>query len=465
MGTPRTAMRTPSCLLFTCLLAGLRVSLPTGEEHWLGSPGCRGALSPGGGRGGERFMGIGLHNLGLRGGGFKKSRGPRQLHNYVPKQKRAGENPLQVNKPHRMRKKEKDRTKAETKMKNVLASVKMEDREKLYDAGAIDAPFHSDKFRSRAARVKTGDISDLSEFDDEAVVKEVVDVKRKRKDRDSKEWRGRRVGRAGPTEDEQMGAAAGTENTGLGGDPADSHAGYSGGVAAMEDEEELKLPEQKKVSSMEKLSEGLAKGDVVEYRDAQGAWVRAEVMSVDRGIAPISVSVQLSGGHVRETVLERLRAIARPPPPASSCLASFRGPRGFDAGVAPPREQVSAARSVDPTERFFDRARGGILNPGLRAAMLLPRLSSSDAMDHGTAEAPSAPKGEDGLLGGGDVRFSAAALARAGGGKAADEKRERDKELRGVAPKAGGKQAVGQPRVRTADASARKDHRYRRYGR
>lgn len=286
-------------------------------------------------------MGIGLHNLGLRGGGFKKSRGPRQLHNYVPKQKRAGENPLQVNKPHRMRKKEKDRTKAETKMKNVLASVKMEDREKLYDAGAIDAPFHSDKFRSRAARVKTGDISDLSEFDDEAVVKEVVDVKRKRKDRDSKEWRGRRVGRAGPTEDEQMGAAAGTENTGLGGDPADSHAGYSGGVAAMEDEEELKLPEQKKVSSMEKLSEGLAKGDVVEYRDAQGAWVRAEVMSVDRGIAPISVSVQLSGGHVRETVLERLRAIARPPPPASSCLASFRGPRGFDAGVAPPREQVT----------------------------------------------------------------------------------------------------------------------------
>jgi len=50
----------------------------------------------------------------------------------------------------------------------------------------------------------------------------------------------------------------------------------------MEDGEGLTLPDQKRVSPMEKLGESLAKGDVVEYHQ-EGAWVRAEVMSVDRG--------------------------------------------------------------------------------------------------------------------------------------------------------------------------------------
>ena len=242
-----------------------------------GRPGGRGATTA---AWVERFMGLGMHSLRLR-GGFKKARGPRQLHNYVPKQKRAGENPLQINKPHRMRKKEKDRTKAETKMKNVLASVKMEDREKLYNAGAIDAPLHSAKWKSRAARAATGDISDLSEFDDQPAVEE-VDEKRGPKHRDAEEWRGRRVGMAGPKEDEQMGEAAETERTGL---ADDSHAIDSGGEAAMEDGDGLNLPGQKRVSPMEKLGKSLAKGDVVEYSQ-QGEWVRAEVMSVDRGITP-----------------------------------------------------------------------------------------------------------------------------------------------------------------------------------
>jgi len=39
----------------------------------------------------------------LRGGGKGMGRKVRQLHNYVPKQRRRGENPLQINKPHRRR--------------------------------------------------------------------------------------------------------------------------------------------------------------------------------------------------------------------------------------------------------------------------------------------------------------------------------------------------------------------------
>ena len=73
---------------------------------------------------------------------------------------------MQVNKPHRMRKKEKDRSKAEKRLSNVLTSVRMEDRERLYDAGAIDAPHFSDKFRTRASRLEAGEASELSDMGD-----------------------------------------------------------------------------------------------------------------------------------------------------------------------------------------------------------------------------------------------------------------------------------------------------------
>eukprot|EP00961_Rhodomonas_salina_P142691 1920858-Rhodomonas_salina.4 len=76
----------------------------------------------------------------LRGGARskRKVRAIRQLHNYVPKQKRAGQNPLQTNKAHRMRKKEKDRHKAKKKTKGALSSVRLEDREDLYDRGILE---------------------------------------------------------------------------------------------------------------------------------------------------------------------------------------------------------------------------------------------------------------------------------------------------------------------------------------
>jgi hypothetical protein len=67
--------------------------------------------------------------LRLRGGKkFKMGKKVRQLHNYVPKQQRVGENPMQINKPHRKRKKHKDREKAQRKLRNVQDSVKVRSR-------------------------------------------------------------------------------------------------------------------------------------------------------------------------------------------------------------------------------------------------------------------------------------------------------------------------------------------------
>jgi hypothetical protein len=85
-------------------------------------------------------------------GGRKKNRHMgkkvRQLHNYVPKQRRAHENPLQINKPHRKRKKAKEREAAAKRMRNVQNSVKTgEGREELYSHGLIDRPEMSAKAR------------------------------------------------------------------------------------------------------------------------------------------------------------------------------------------------------------------------------------------------------------------------------------------------------------------------------
>lgn len=85
-------------------------------------------------------------------GGRKKNRHMgkkvRQLHNYVPKQRRAHENPLQINKPHRKRKKAKEREAAAKRVRNVQKSVKTgEGREELYSHGLIDRPEMSAKAR------------------------------------------------------------------------------------------------------------------------------------------------------------------------------------------------------------------------------------------------------------------------------------------------------------------------------
>ncbi|MGB1605037.1 MAG: hypothetical protein ACPIOQ_70540, partial [Promethearchaeia archaeon] len=65
-----------------------------------------------------RYAASNLRSLQLRGGGFHKSRKIRMLNNWKPKHKREGENPLQVHKAHRMRKKEKDRSAADRMQRN-----------------------------------------------------------------------------------------------------------------------------------------------------------------------------------------------------------------------------------------------------------------------------------------------------------------------------------------------------------
>jgi hypothetical protein len=82
----------------------------------------------------------------LRGGGFHKSRKVRKLNNWKPKHKREGENPLQIHKAHRMRKKEKDHAVSERKVRNVMSSVKMQDREQLYAAGVLETPEVNSRF-------------------------------------------------------------------------------------------------------------------------------------------------------------------------------------------------------------------------------------------------------------------------------------------------------------------------------
>lgn len=102
--------------------------------------------------------------LRLRGGGFHKTRKVRKLNNWKPKHKREGENPLQIHKAHRMRKKEKDHTASERKVRNVLSSVKMQDREQLHAAGVLETPEVNSRFirnqrvRAEAAR-PTGEAS------------------------------------------------------------------------------------------------------------------------------------------------------------------------------------------------------------------------------------------------------------------------------------------------------------------
>ena len=73
--------------------------------------GARGVV--GGGAGGSRRARCGA--MRLRGGGFHKARKIRKFNNWKPKHKRDGENPLQVHKAHRMRKKEKERASADQK--------------------------------------------------------------------------------------------------------------------------------------------------------------------------------------------------------------------------------------------------------------------------------------------------------------------------------------------------------------
>ena len=94
--------------------------------------------------------------LRLRGGGFHKARKVRALNNWKPKHKREGENPLQVHKAHRMRKKEKDHASSERKVRNVLSSVKMEDREKLFAEGVISTPEVNRRFiRNQRVRAES----------------------------------------------------------------------------------------------------------------------------------------------------------------------------------------------------------------------------------------------------------------------------------------------------------------------
>ena len=101
---------------------------------------------------GIRSAASNLRSLQLRGGGFHKSRKIRMLHNWKPKHKREGENPLQVHKAHRMRKKEKDRSAADRMQRNIAASVKMQDREALHEQGLIQTPEVTDRYRYHQRR-------------------------------------------------------------------------------------------------------------------------------------------------------------------------------------------------------------------------------------------------------------------------------------------------------------------------
>lgn len=59
----------------------------------------------------------------------------------------------------------------------------------------------------------------------------------------------------------------------------------------------------------------VVKGQMVWYKEKDGAWVEVEVVSVDRSIDPPSYGIRLNGpgGATRETERERL-SVQRPPP-------------------------------------------------------------------------------------------------------------------------------------------------------
>lgn len=198
---------------------------------------------------------------------------------------------------------------------------------------------------------------------------------------------------------------------------------------------------------------------------------------------------------MRETVVERLRLLPRAAPPAHP-LAALRGPRGADAGTVPPREQVAAARAVDPAAQFYDRRRGEVLHPALRAAMGLPRLMAPPAA--GASPAPPPPPGLAARSSGdimgklppgehernpperarpvGHARRLAHAGRRAAGSLLgqtqtlrAAEREEEAAEAHAAERARRGKLSreelarLASPRV--GGAGVRKDHRFRRYGR
>lgn len=131
VGQPRcTAVRTDKPIQLSACKLGENALCDHGDcrsaaecVQYLEDRGVRAGQRRGRDRAGKQGCLGGSCMLRLRGGGFHKGRKIRVLNNWKPKHKREGENPLQVHKAHRMRKKEKDRSSADKKLRSLSTAL------------------------------------------------------------------------------------------------------------------------------------------------------------------------------------------------------------------------------------------------------------------------------------------------------------------------------------------------------
>ena len=88
-----------------------------------------------------------------------------------------------------------------------------------------------------------------------------------------------------------------------------------------------------------------AKGDAVWYKQRDGSWAPAKVVSVDKSIDPPSLGIELAEGHWRETEAHRLRPRGSTATHAGGTLV--HAGLGAGAGLAGGAAGLSTAAAVD----------------------------------------------------------------------------------------------------------------------
>ena len=204
--------------------------------------------------------------------GRKRSKA-RIIHNWKPKHKREGENPLQINKAHRKRRKEKQNEKAKRKLKNVLASCKMEDRENYHEIGLIDNPHYTHQFISKKQDILRGKLPE--NIDDNIEPHEMEELTMSGNPRTGALDDGSKATDTKGKDEILMTNQLDNDEELLWDDLV------QGAHDLLETADVLKDPKQ------------FSEGDIVKYRESDGTFRMAEIVSIDRSIIPHSYGIRL----------------------------------------------------------------------------------------------------------------------------------------------------------------------------
>eukprot|EP00960_Hanusia_phi_P077075 768646-Hanusia_phi.AAC.13 len=214
----------------------------------------------------------------------------------------------------------------------------MEDREKYHEIGLVDTPKYTKQFLSKKQNILRGKLS--NNIDDNLQPHEVDEL-----------WKGQDSGMFNNE-------PRGTKTEGKDEILMTTQLDF-GGEETLWDDLEQDDQEPQETADASKNSKKFSEGDIVKYRESDGTFRLAEIVSIDRSIIPHSYGIRLEG-TIRETIEERIDRIA-----------------AVDKQSANETALVSA--KIDPSERFYDFDQGFFLHPLLREANLKRRMKREAA--------------------------------------------------------------------------------------